>query len=168
MDENERRIQKLEQQVSELMKWKLERIRQQFVYPIDDESVKILQNYFMRITSIANYSFIGAEEHSTTEYIGFQNNLMFNVAKNTLFNYTVNVSSNVFTLQGGAPGYENDAALIFYHEPGGTIPAPLVDNTTYYVVSSDGITFKVSATVGGAAVNITDDGDLRQFVARVL
>lgn len=42
----------------------------------------------------------------------------------------------------------------------GTLPAPLVAGTTYYVIAyaaSTGI-MQVSATSGGAAVNITDDG----------
>lgn len=40
----------------------------------------------------------------------------------------------------------------------GTPAAPLVAGTTYYVVESTANTFKVSATSGGTAVNISADG----------
>jgi hypothetical protein len=41
----------------------------------------------------------------------------------------------------------------------GTPAAPLVAATTYYVVAATTNTFKVSATLGGTAVDITADGD---------
>ncbi len=41
---------------------------------------------------------------------------------------------------------------------GGTLPAGLTANTAYYVISATTDTFKVSATLGGSAVDITDGG----------
>lgn len=40
----------------------------------------------------------------------------------------------------------------------GALPSPLSTAVTYYVVSSDGGSFKVSLTSGGTAINITDSG----------
>ena len=40
----------------------------------------------------------------------------------------------------------------------GTLPAPLIETTQYYIINSSGNTFKLSTTVGGAAVNITSAG----------
>lgn len=44
----------------------------------------------------------------------------------------------------------------------GTLPAGLAENTTYFVIAYTAATgaLQVSATAGGAAVNITDDGTL--------
>jgi hypothetical protein len=39
-----------------------------------------------------------------------------------------------------------------------TLPAGLATGTTYYVIDSSGVTCKLSLTVGGTAVNITDTG----------
>jgi hypothetical protein len=39
-----------------------------------------------------------------------------------------------------------------------TLPAPLVAGTTYYTVSSTGFTCKLSATLGGTAIDITSTG----------
>jgi hypothetical protein len=41
---------------------------------------------------------------------------------------------------------------------GGTLPAPLMANTTYYVVNSSSSSFQVSSTRGGAPVSLTSSG----------
>jgi hypothetical protein len=41
---------------------------------------------------------------------------------------------------------------------GGSLPSPLMTNTTYYVVNVSGTSFNLSATQGGAAINTTDAG----------
>lgn len=56
-------------------------------------------------------------------------------------------------------GLADDDELLFRVEDGGTLPAELVEGTTYYARdTSSGSTFKVSATAGGAAINITTAG----------
>jgi hypothetical protein len=40
----------------------------------------------------------------------------------------------------------------------GKLPAPLQAGVDYYVVQADGMTFKVSATLGGAPINLTNAG----------
>lgn len=49
----------------------------------------------------------------------------------------------------------------------GTLPAPLQENTDYFVVSAAANTFKVSLTSGGAAINLTDDGTGTHEVRRI-
>ena len=45
----------------------------------------------------------------------------------------------------------------------GTLPAPLSDTTTYYVINKSGNTFKLSTIRGGSAVNITDTGSSTHY-----
>jgi hypothetical protein len=62
------------------------------------------------------------------------------------------------------PGYDNPAvgdAIVFTYLAGGSMPAPLVYGTTYYVqaiVSAAAATFNLSATKGGAAITTTSTG----------
>lgn len=49
----------------------------------------------------------------------------------------------------------------------GTLPAPLQENTDYFVVSTAANTFKVSLTSGGAAINLADDGTGTHEVRRI-
>lgn len=60
-----------------------------------------------------------------------------------------------------APGYDNpkagDAVQISFLA-GGSMPAPLVAYTTYYVVSPSGDTFSLAATKGGSAITTTTTG----------
>lgn len=61
------------------------------------------------------------------------------------------------TLSATAHGFVDEDAVVF---TGADLPAPLVAGTTYYVIAT-GLTadeFQVSATLGGAAVNLSDDG----------
>ena len=52
--------------------------------------------------------------------------------------------------------YENGSIVRFATDD--TLPDPLAVDTDYYVRDVSGDTYKVSATSGGAAVNITDTG----------
>lgn len=47
---------------------------------------------------------------------------------------------------------------------GGALPAPLVANTDYYVVSATGSSYTLSATLGGAAITLTDTGSGQSFI----
>lgn len=50
----------------------------------------------------------------------------------------------------------------------GTLPAPLAADTTYYVRDRGVSTFKLAATLGGAAIDITTDGTGQHSIKRVL
>lgn len=159
--------QDFENRLKSLEKWRDERVRQQISYPLDVESQIVLAKYFMKIFDTLTYTVVGAEEHIATIYVGQQGNFQFQVEQNTLFPYTVNVASNIFTIAGGKT-FANDTAVLVYYAPGGALPTPLAVNTTYYVVSSTGNSFKLSATVGGAAINITTTGTGKQFITAQL
>lgn len=166
--------QNLLKRIEALEKWKADRERQQIVFPLDFQSQTILANYFMRIIDVYTYEIIGAEAHVATVYVGEQTKTFgdkgqvnFQVQQINIFPYTVNATSNILTVPGGQR-FEDDTAILVYSEPNGTLPNPLAINTTYYVISSTGTSFKLSATVGGAEIDITDIGTGRQFIEKQL
>jgi hypothetical protein len=59
-----------------------------------------------------------------------------------------------------APGHTlvNDDQVRVLSIPGATLPTGLSEGTTYFVISVSGDTFSLSATQGGAAINITAAG----------
>lgn len=151
--------QSLEKRISALEKWQQERQRQQIVFPLDFQSQTILGKYFMHIISTIT-TIGGAGGTETTQFIGQQNELEFLVSQNFYVPYTVNATSNIFSTPTAY--FEDDmVALVATTD---TAPAPLVVGTDYYVVNSTGNTFQLSATLGGAAIDITDTGTGRQFI----
>lgn len=56
-------------------------------------------------------------------------------------------------------GFEADDPVELRAEAGGTLPAPLAANTTYYVVPLTDNAFSLAAIAGGAAINLTTDGE---------
>jgi len=73
---------------------------------------------------------------------------------------SVDAGTDTITINGH--GYQNDARLIFVDAA--DLPAPFVAGTTYYVINQTANTFQLSATEGGAAINITDAGTGTNFV----
>lgn len=65
-------------------------------------------------------------------------------------------STDTFTLD--AHGFDTDDAVVVRAEEGGSLPSPLVTGTTYYAIRESDSTFKLSATQGGSAINLTTDG----------
>lgn len=51
-----------------------------------------------------------------------------------------------------------DQAVTFRAESGGSVPAPLVEGTTYYAKIVSTSRFQVAATAGGTAISLTTDG----------
>ncbi|HEU4431452.1 MAG TPA: hypothetical protein VFT98_22015 [Myxococcota bacterium] len=68
----------------------------------------------------------------------------------------VDTATDILTLDGH--GLRADAEILFRAEAGGSLPAPLVAGTTYYAIVLTDATFKVAATAGGAAINLTTAG----------
>lgn len=64
--------------------------------------------------------------------------------------------TNAITYDGH--GLETDDPVTVRAYEGGTLSAPLVAGTTYYAVRLTNATFKLAATAGGAAIDITSDG----------
>ena len=73
----------------------------------------------------------------------------------TLFTFTVNTSTEVLTLNA-THGIANGSTVKVSSST--TIPAGLAVATTYYVINASGADLKLSATLGGTAINITSAG----------
>lgn len=67
-----------------------------------------------------------------------------------------NVTTDAIELDGH--GLESGDPVMFRAEAGGSLPAPLVAGTTYYALPLNDSYFQVSATAGGAAINLTTAG----------
>lgn len=65
-------------------------------------------------------------------------------------------ASDTVSLDGH--GFDTGDVVYFRAEAGGSLPSPLVEGTGYYVIASSDSTFQVSATSGGAAINLTTAG----------
>lgn len=78
---------------------------------------------------------------------------------------SVNTADNILTVDGH--GLEDDDEVTFRAEAGGSLPGGLSDGTTYYVISLTDATFKVAASAGGSAVNITSVGSNVIMVAPI-
>jgi len=63
------------------------------------------------------------------------------------------------TLELEDHGFETNDEVLVRAVEGGTLSAPLVEGTTYYVIRLTSSTFKLAATAGGAAINLTTDGE---------
>lgn len=66
-------------------------------------------------------------------------------------------STNVLELEGH--GFETDDELLLRAAEGGTLSAPLVSGTTYYAIRLTDSTFSLAATAGGAAIDLTTNGE---------
>ena len=69
---------------------------------------------------------------------------------------SVNASANTFTLD--AHGFVTDEALQVRAVDGGSLPAPLVEGTTYFARYVSDTTFQLSAAPGGPAIDLTSAG----------
>lgn len=72
------------------------------------------------------------------------------------FSFSVNTSTNVFTATGHT--FTNGTRVTAVASGGGLVPSPLVENTNYYVRDAAPDIFKLAATRGGAAIDITTLG----------
>lgn len=68
------------------------------------------------------------------------------------------VSASADTLSLDVHGLETDREVTLRPDAGGTMPAPLVAGTTYYAIRVSESVFKLAATAGGAAIDITSAG----------
>lgn len=66
-------------------------------------------------------------------------------------------STDVLTYDGHGLGTD-DEVTVRAAEVGGTLSAPLVAGTVYYAIRLSNAEFKLAATAGGAAINLTSNG----------
>jgi hypothetical protein len=165
----EQRLAKLEREVAELIQWKADRMRQQVTYPLDNTSIDIINKHFMRITGDYTYT-AGAGANAFLVKEGIQDNNRFEVTSNYI-EYTANASTDLLTIKypNGTSIFTDDTQVILITT--NTAPTGLTadGSTSYYVVNaaSDGASFKLSASAGGAAINLTTDGVGRQFIKKL-
>lgn len=76
--------------------------------------------------------------------------------------FSVDITTNVFTVP--AHGYLDTNTIVFY---GATVPGGLTEGTTYYVRDKTTDTFKVAATSGGTAIDITSVAAAACVVSRI-
>lgn len=78
---------------------------------------------------------------------------------------TAAASTDVFTAP--AETFVNGDQVVVVDTGNSPLPTGVSENTTYYVVNTSGATFKLSATSGGAAIDITVDGSAFVFAQTV-
>lgn len=72
---------------------------------------------------------------------------------------TIQASDDTF--RSDAHGLPNDRRVVFFPVAGEALPTGITEGTDYFVINQTADTFQVSATQGGAAVNLTTDGEVR-------
>jgi len=76
--------------------------------------------------------------------------------------YVVDVAAD--TIEAPAHGFVNDARITFF---GGAAPGGLTEGVHYWVVNATTDDLQVSATQGGAAINLTSQGDVDTRCSRI-
>lgn len=164
-----------------LEKWQSEREEQQIKFPLDANSLSVLNKYYLHIIDIYP-TFGGAAGKSFVNFVGQQDNIptkllndsngvasgfalnKFNIQQLNLLPYSVDATTDKLTLADDlaidsdgmyATFYTNDAA------PGG-ITAGL-GTPAYKLNNVLDLTFQIQDTNGGT-VNITSAGTGRQFL----
>jgi hypothetical protein len=79
----------------------------------------------------------------------------FKIERRTDLVFTVDNTTDLFTSVGNT-FINGDTVTV--SNSGGGLPAPLAGATVYFVRDKSGDTFKLAATLGGAAINITTNG----------
>lgn len=62
-------------------------------------------------------------------------------------------------------GLATDTPVTLRAEAGGALPSPLAEGTTYYAIAVSSARFRLASSAGGAAINLTTDGDNFVFAA---
>lgn len=70
------------------------------------------------------------------------------------FTSTTHTGSPADTLTAPGSSYTNGTAVVVWSGVGATTPSGLTVGTIYYVIGASGVTFQLSATSGGSAVNL--------------
>lgn len=86
-------------------------------------------------------------------------------AFDTVVTFTADATTDMLSVVG-TPLINGNGVRV--SNSGGALPAPLVANTTYFVCDKTGNTFKLSATYGGAAIDLTTNGTGTNSIKNVL
>lgn len=162
--------QELEKRIQELEKWKKEKEKQQIRFPLDAQSIDILNQYFSMKTGEIEYQngngnfikYVLLKQNKQVEFVpAFREMILFTAATSDTITLQQDLVNNILkpTLTNG------DSVSVFSTE---ALPAPLSDVAFYYVVNASNNTIKLSGTPGGSAINITDTGTGTHYIYRNL
>jgi hypothetical protein len=79
------------------------------------------------------------------------------VPRNGRLVYAVDTSAD--TIELGGHGFEGGDVVTLRTEAGGSMPSPLAAGTPYYVLVVSDALFQLAASAGGAAINLTSEGE---------
>jgi hypothetical protein len=165
-------LQQLKQRIADLEKWKADKEKQQIKYPLDQESLEVLNKYYIRLVESTFY-YAGASGHPFPLMITRQGTQLVG----GFLKYTANPANDTITIASGEQmivyghdwaKFANGTQVFIYTndtEPGGLVAGTGIP---YFVVdaSGDGRSFKLEASVGGGAIDITSAGSGQQFITR--
>ena len=152
-------ITRLQKDVADLKAWRAKKDLQQISYPLDAQSLNILSKYFFRVTKkffkqiVSVYLPYALLEQETSPVSSMV------VRTSSIIQFSANPSTDVLT---GSDKVSNDDSLDFYTT--GTLPTPLEQYLTLFVINASGKTFQVSTDIGGSALDITSSGNGTQFL----
>lgn len=164
----EQEIMQLENQVRVLKEWKDSRIKERLSFPLDVQSRKLLNSGALIATRnpVPNLSLIGGSDLLLVALgITVNGEQRFVRALFPLEEFTADALTDVITNSGGSHNLVNGDIIALAST--GTLPAGLNDATPYYIINATGTTFKVSLTLGGSAVNITDLGTGTHYYGKI-
>lgn len=159
----EQELLQLEARVNELKSWKESFTKRRFRFPLDYKTKEIVSKenlIFTGRTFTLNYDIIESDFINFGMVVDIKNNLESTLTRTLvgsfpLFDVTVNATTNVFTYPKGSNQLVDGDVIAFTTT--NTLPAPL-NFGNYYVINATTNTFKVSATSGGAEIDILDVG----------
>lgn len=154
----EKELLQLEKDIQELEAWKNSYVKEPLKFPLDLESKKILEKRTLIFTGrkITNVNGVILNDFIAIGLgIKINNKLRFALAIKPLLPFSAAVS-DVITNTNGSHNLQNGDRIVLATT--NTLPAGLGDTIIYYIINRTGTTFKVSLTLGGSAVDITDTG----------
>lgn len=170
-NETKNKIDNLERQVNELVSWKNEKTRQQISFPIDIESIEVLNKYFLR-TFIELTTKFGTTYN--TQYFSKQDNKYFisNYKAFDIAEFTVDVPNNKIIVSKML--FNNEAlpveeSKVFLIETTDTAPSPLdLLTTPYYMVKNIvGNKMQLADSSTGTIITLTDIGVGKHYLVYI-
>jgi hypothetical protein len=161
--------QDLIKRIEALEAWKKKKEMQQISFPLDVQSIDVLNRYFVRVIDKFTY-FGGAGGNPFTVYVATQDGQFFDMAA-SFVRYTADPTTDEITVVEKLSDnrfFDDEEVILFTTDtaPGGLTAEGI---QTYHVVNADadGYVFQLSLTQGGSAVNITSAGLGRQLIVRL-
>lgn len=158
----------LENRIKALEKWKEEKTRQQISFPLDINSYRVLNKYFLSQASPAIDVVASATGLEATYLVVRQDSKSYTIsALPYLFSFVASTGTDELTVTNvlnplDVPNFATDTPIRF--ETTGTLPSPLALGTTYYVKAPGGNVFDVATSPGGASINITTTGTGTHYI----